>query len=253
MTLASAEEQPSAVYETDRSLGEYLLFHYGRPDEQFPWPDGPKEALDFPTRSVVELMDDRTPVRSALDLGCAVGKSSFVLSGLADKVVGIDYSASFVRAAQAMQETGELAFRFHEEGSRWREGVAKVDKPAQNVSFEQGDACDLRRDLGSFNLVHAANLLCRLTDPMRLLNRLVDLVAPGGQLLLTTPFTWLEEFTPQENWLEEGGSESALKKILQHNFELEFEKNLPFLIREHRRKYQYTMALGMRWRRRVSQ
>jgi len=90
-----------------------------------------------------------------------------------------------------------------------------------------------------------------LNDPMCLLNRLADLVTPGGQLLLTTPFTWLEEFTPQENWLEEGGSESALKKILQHNFEIESEKNLPFLIREHRRKYQYTMALGMRWRRRA--
>jgi len=80
---------------------------------------------------------------------------------------------------------------------------------------------------------------------------MVDLVAPGGQLLLTTPFTWLEEFTPPGNWLEEGGSEMALKKALLQNFELEFEKNLPFLIREHRRKYQYTMALGMRWRRRT--
>ncbi len=251
MTLASTEGKPSAIYETDRSLGEYLLFHYGRPDEQFPWPDGPKEALGFATRSVIELMDDRTPLRSALDLGCAVGKSSFVLGGLADRVVGIDYSASFICAAQTMQKTGELAFRYHEEGSRWREGVAKVDKPPKNVSFEQGDACELRSDLGAFDLVHAANLLCRLTDPMCLLNRLADLVVPGGQLLLTTPFTWLEEFTPQENWLEEGGSETALKKILLEDFELEFETNLPFLIREHRRKYQYTMALGMRWRRRA--
>ena len=251
MTLASAEEQPSAIYETDRSLGEYLLFHYGRPEEQFPWPDGPKEALNFPCRSVMELMDDRTPVRSALDLGCAVGKSSFIMAGLTGKVVGIDFSASFIRAAQVIQKTGELAYRYHEEGTRWREGVAKVDELPQNVSFEQGDACDLRSDLGAFDLVHAANLLCRLADPMLLLNRMVDLVAPGGQLLLTTPFTWLEEFTPQGNWLEEGGSEMALKKALLQNFELEFEKNLPFLIREHRRKYQYTMALGMRWRRRT--
>jgi len=38
--------------------------------------------------------------------------------------------------------------------------------------------------------------------------------------------------------------------LLQDNFELEYEKNLPLLIREHRRKFQYTVALGMRWRRR---
>jgi len=139
--MVSAQNQPSTIYETDRSLGEYLLFHYGRPEEQFPWPDGPKEALNFPCRSVMELMDDRTPVRSALDLGCAVGKSSFIMAGFAGKVVGIDFSASFIRAAQVIQKTGELAYRYHEEGSRWREGVAKVDKLSQNVSFEQGDAC----------------------------------------------------------------------------------------------------------------
>ena len=251
MIPESAQNQPSLVYETDRSLGEYLLFHYGRPEDQLPWSDGPIEALGFPSRTVMELIDDRSPIGSALDLGCAVGKSSFVLAGLAGRVVGIDFSASFIRAAQSIQKQGELPFCFHEEGSKWREGVAKLDKLSQNVSFEQGDACDLRSDLGAFDLVHAANLLCRLADPMGLLNRLADLVAPGGQLLLTTPFTWLEEFTPSQNWLEKGGSETALKKILLHDFELEFEKNLPFIIREHRRKFQYTVALGMRWRRKA--
>jgi hypothetical protein len=81
---------------------------------------------------------------------------------------------------------------------------------------------------------------------------LTELVSPGGQLLLTTPFTWLEEFTPREHWLGVGDSASALKNILQESFDLEVEKNLPFLIREHRRKFQYTVALGMRWRRKVT-
>ena len=55
----------------------------------------------------------------------------------------------------------------------------------------------LEEDLGSFDLVHAANLLCRLPNPQAFLDRLNELVAPGGQLLLTTPFTWLEDFTPK--------------------------------------------------------
>ena len=76
-----------------------------------------------------------------------------------------------------------------------------------------------------------------------------DLVNPGGQLILTTPFTWLAEFTSPEKWLEEGDSASALKNILEEHFVLEMEKNLPFLIREHRRKFQYSLALGMRWKR----
>ena len=97
--------------------------------------------------------------------------------------------------------------------------------------------------------MHAANLLCRLPDPQTFLVRLNELVSSGGQLLLTTPFTWLEEFTPRENWLNGEDCTSALKQILNPFFELEYEKNMPFLLREHKRKFQYTMALGMRWRR----
>ena len=49
-----ANEGASQVYESDRSLGEYLLFHYGSDDEQFPWQEGPGEALGFPRRRASE-------------------------------------------------------------------------------------------------------------------------------------------------------------------------------------------------------
>lgn len=242
-------ERTALPYESSRILGEYLLFHYGSPTEQFPWAGGPEEAMEFPSRSVQELIDPSSRLESALDLGCAVGKSTFVLSSLCDSVLGVDASISFIQAAQTILSKGGIEFEFHEEGSRWKRGMAKVDAPRENVSFEVGDACNLRNDLGCFDLVHAANLLCRLPDPRVLLAKLPDLVKPGGQLLLVTPFTWLEEFTPKQNWLESKDSESALKELLGECFDLEFEKNLPFLIREHRRKYQYGVALGMRWRR----
>ena len=37
-------------YETDKALSEYLLFHYGKPDEVLPWELGPTDALDYPVR-----------------------------------------------------------------------------------------------------------------------------------------------------------------------------------------------------------
>jgi len=101
--------------------------------------------------------------------------------------------------------------------------------------------------------VLAANLLCRLPEPMRLLERLPALVRSGGQLLLTTPFTWLEEFTPRANWLGgmpgTGRSFDALQCALEPDFALEHRVELPFLIREHSRRFQYGVALGTRWRR----
>ena len=64
-----------------------------------------------------------------------------------------------------------------------------------------GDATDLPGDLGSFDVVLAANLICRLAEPALFLQRLPGLVNPGGQLLMTTPFTWLADFTLPSKWL----------------------------------------------------
>jgi putative 4-mercaptohistidine N1-methyltranferase len=247
--MISAKAHIDDIYETDRSLGEYLLFHYGSNKEQFPWDSGPNEALNFATRSVLELIDIDSTINSALDIGCAVGKSSFVLANFSKKVLGLDYSSSFINAANRILKTGELKFKYHEEGSRWIETSIVMDTIPNNLTFDIGDACNLPEDLGSFQLVHAANLLCRLPKPLDFLERISEIISPGGQLILTTPFTWLEEFTATQDWLEDGDSATALKNILIQNFDLELEKDLPFLIREHRRKFQYSIALGMRWRR----
>ena len=76
-----------------------------------------------------------------------------------------------------------------------------LDIRRENISFETGDAMNLREDLGEFDIVLAANLLCRLPDPAKFLVRLPQLVRPGGRLVITTPCTWMEEFTPRANWL----------------------------------------------------
>ena len=33
------------LYESEKLLGEYLLFHYGQDDEVMPWSDGPQNGL----------------------------------------------------------------------------------------------------------------------------------------------------------------------------------------------------------------
>lgn len=240
------------IYESRRLLDEYLLFHYGKNEEVLPWIQGPHEALNFAKRTVYELLDGDAVTRDAriLDLGCAVGRSSFELTCFADEVLGVDYSHRFVEAAEKMARDGGMDYERHDEG-RVRTNLRAVlpeGVRVDAVTFEQGDAMNLREDLAGFDVVHAANLLCRLTEPVKLLERLTLLVSPGGQLLLTTPCTWLEEFTPKENW-PDGSTLEWLKAQLSTGFTLELEKNMPFLIREHARKYQWSVALGMRWRR----
>jgi putative 4-mercaptohistidine N1-methyltranferase len=240
------------LYETPKLLAEYLLFHYGKDDEVLPWAFGPREALGFATRSVTRLLDKSRVSKTAraLDLGCAVGRSCYELARTCTSVLGLDYSQSFVDAAEHIRREGSLAY------ARLNEGRVHTDlfamRPAdggelaERIRFEQGDAMDLPADLGAFDVVHAANLLCRLREPQRLVDRLPSLVNPGGQLLLTTPCTWLAEFTPAENW-PQGSTLEWLKEKLSTSFTLEHREDLPFLIREHARKYQWSVALGTRW------
>src|SRR5436189_226975 len=84
---------------------------------------------------------------------------------------------------------GTLDFRYLEEGELTIPAKAMV--PAEiarrRVAFEQGDAQQLRSNLGVFDVVMMANIIDRLHDPRRCLQQLPGLVKPGGQLILTSP------------------------------------------------------------------
>ncbi len=248
-------------YETERALSEYLLFHYGSPTQTMPWPFGPTTALNYPARCVSECLDAAllpTDAR-ALDLGCAVGRSTFELARHCGEVTGIDYSHRFIEVARHLQEQGSIAYACVEEGRLTTPATAAVPSEIdrRRVRFEQGDAHALRENLGAFDVVLMANLVDRLRDPRQALGALPSLVRPGGQLILTTPCTWLEEYTAGAQWL--GGFEregrpvktnSTLQALLAPHFELKRTLDLPFVIREHARKFQWSVALAMVWVRR---
>jgi len=242
----------SSIYESEKLLAEYLLFHYGAPDEILPperaWPAGMRAALDFPCRTVAHFVPER--VARGLDLGCAVGRSSFEMARVCDEVLGIDFSHAFIRAAEALRAGESLVYHRLEEGAQRSVLTARapVGGDGARLRFCQGDAMNLAADLGSFDRVHAANLLCRLAEPQRLLERLPALVRPGGQLVLATPCTWLEEFTPPAHW-PPAGTLNWLKASLEPWFLLEREADEPFLIRETARKFQWSSALVTVWRR----
>ena len=248
-------------YETDRGVSEYLLFHYGTPEEVLPYPEGPRSALDYPVRCVETFGSAIGYDQSmrALDLGCAVGRSSFELARHCGEVLGIDYSERFIATANRLREAGQLAYRFVDHGELTRESVAQIDPTIdrKRVGFEQGDALFLREDVGEFQVVLMANLIDRLMDPVKCLASLPSLVSSGGYVILTSPYTWLTEYTPREHWLggkrigdREETTTEALSAVLGEYFELLERKDLPFLIREHARKFQWSVAEGTLWRRR---
>ncbi len=247
-------------YETDKLLGEYLLFHYGSAEEIAPPMPGLDAALDYPVRCVTECFAlDRLPgTARALDLGCAVGRSTFELGRHGHEVIGIDYSQRFIDAAETIRRDGEMSYDRIDEGRLSTRLVAHAppDVDRSRLHFEAGDAMDLRGDLGCFDAVLMANLIDRLADPQRCLAQLGSLLNPGGQLVITSPYTWLEDFTPRARWLGgfKRGNESVrtldgLRAALGGEFELSGTRDLPFLIREHARKFQLSLAQATIWRR----
>lgn len=250
----------SALYETGQAVSDYLIFHFGDASMVLGGMPGPTSAVGFATRLVRELLDaEAIPGGgSALDIGCAVGGSSFELARTCETVLGIDYSGAFIEAGRELARNGHHPCNRVVEGSLAESVEVNVPEgiDRSRVKFETGDACGLRDDLGAFDVVLAANLLCRLAKPQEFLARLPGLVKPGGQLLLTTPFTWLDSYTPREFWLggspDAGRSFDALREILEPSFRMDLRADIPFLIREHARKFQYSIALGTRWIRRMS-
>jgi putative 4-mercaptohistidine N1-methyltranferase len=242
----------NSIYETDKLLAEYLLFHFGTADEILPpnrqWPAGMHESLEFPKRTVAHFASD--PVARGLDLGCAVGRSAFEMARTCGHVTGIDFSHAFIGAAEALRRGESLAYERLDEALIRTRLIARPPEgiDGEKLEFIQGDAMKLPDSLGAFDRVHAANLLCRLPEPMRLLERLPVLVKPGGELVLATPCTWLEEFTAPANWPPNGTFE-WLKASLIPEFSLVRQAEEPFLIRETARKFQWTTSMVTVWRR----
>ena len=81
---------------------------------------------------------------------------------------------------------------------------------------------------------------------------------PGGLLLLTSPYTWLEEHTRREEWIggfkkdgENVTTLDGLKAMLGEHFRLvNGPLEVPFVIRETKRKFQHTLAEVTIWERR---
>jgi 5-histidylcysteine sulfoxide synthase/putative 4-mercaptohistidine N1-methyltranferase len=260
----------SRLYETDGLVTQYLEFHYADAASggSSVGPVGgatPFGVPNFPQACVVATMP-LVPVdrRSrCLDIGCSVGRSAFEFARHFSHVDAIDFSARFIQSGVRLQEGSEVLYEIPTEGeltttrSVSLERLGLVEAGPRTV-FMQGDACNLKAIYTDYDLVFAGNLIDRLYDPSLFLDSIRDRVRPGGLLVITSPYTWLEDYTPKEKWLggrrEHGeplSTLAGLTRYLEPSFELVHRQDIPFVIRETARKHQHTVAELTAWRRRA--
>lgn len=246
---------PEVYYESDKQLTEYAEFHYGA--SYFDVANFPKALSDL----ALQTMRGK-PMRRALDLGCAVGRATFELAREFDEVIGVDFSARFIQMGVQLAQTGQVRYRMTEEGDlntyvcRELAGMG-LDAIRHKVQFYQGDACNLKDSLSGFDLIVAANLIDRLYNPALFLQQVHTHLNLGGVLMITSPYTWLEEHTPRSAWL--GGFKrdgetvtglDGLKMLLGEHFQLiGMPIDVPFVIRETKRKFQHSVSEASFWER----
>ena len=240
-------------YEQRSTVEEYLAFHY---------PDGDP---------LVALLGDRTPpladrfpfaIRKlwrggarALDVGAAVGRVTFDLARDHDLVWGLDRAHALMRGAAQVQQNRCVGYRTQVEGRLHESHEVAVNAPS-NAAFLVGDALSLPFGDGGFDTVVALNLIDRVPDPARALDELGRVTRNGGTLILSSPYTWLEEYTPAKSWL--GGFErngepvrgiESVRSRLAGAFELQAEFRMPFFIPHHERSGQLGLALVQKFLR----
>jgi putative 4-mercaptohistidine N1-methyltranferase len=250
-------ENNTSHYESDKQLSEYAEFHYG--DTYFGVPNFPKALSDFAIKSLKSK-----PSKTALDLGCATGRATFELAKHFDHVTGIDFSARFVGLALKLAQQGVLRYTMVNEGdlvSYQDRSLAELDLKhvAHKVEFWQGDACNLKPQFTGYDFILAANLIDRLYNPRQLLTNIHHRLNIGGVLMIASPYTWLEEHTPREEWIggykkdgENVTTLDGLKEVLGLHFKLlQTPVDIPFVIRETRHKFQHTLSEVTLWERMI--
>ena len=243
------------VYETDGMVSQYIEFHYG--DEYYGVPNFPRACAEACLKAMGDHKKDK-----ALDIGCATGRAAFELARAFKHVDAIDFSARLIQMPARLQETGRQRYVIQDEGElvTYKEITAEalnLGEAINNVSFMQGDACNLAAKYKGYDLVFAGNLIDRLYDPEKFLKVIPERINAGGYLVLTSPYTWLPEFTERPKWI--GGFKAptgesfttldGLKKILSSGFTLVETRDIPFVIRETRRKFQHTLSEMSVWKK----
>ncbi|RNF13936.1 uncharacterized protein Tco025E_06019 [Trypanosoma conorhini] len=284
--------ESSEIYETESSARQYMEFHYTPTRTSYAQRLRTiSGSFDFPIRVAQKFKEFRPETENehtrALEIGCATGASVLELSKYFSSVIGVDYSETFIHFANeilreaATQRGARIPYTAVDQGDIEVSRNVRVPLGASpgRCQFFRGDAMDLLEKSGRgaeaarrppsryadvawyqvpagelFDGVLAANLLCRVPDPRKLLDTFPQLLRKGGILVLASPYSWWEGATPKSKWIGglPGGprSEDAVKAILMKDFDLLNETEEAFLIRDHVRRYQLGFSHCTVWRRR---
>ena len=246
----------SALDSYRQHLSTYTFDHYGDLD-----PAEPKDSPVLPG-SVLELLKrgfshiDERVEGPAIDLGCAVGRTSFELAkSVDDLILGVDLNFAMLRTAAAILHQGRVTYPRRRVGIVFdKREFPVVLEGSSKVDFWACDATSLPFADESFSLAASLNVIDCVQSPYDHLKELGRILKSKGGALVSAPYDWNVNATPVEAWLgghsqrseSQGASEVMLRSLLaggEHPYaiqELELvseSEAVPWTLRLHDRSF----------------
>lgn len=220
-------------------LSIYLDAQWG--DRAEPAPDGVDPATARALLDVVAARARAAPVADAVELGCSVGRFVAELAAGAERVVGVDLQFGSLRRARRLLAGEPVAYARRVAGRHYARATITPGAAATNVALVCGDALDPPLVPEHFDRVVALNLLDSVRQPRQLLSVLDGLCAPGGEILVSSPYSWQSGVVAEAERF--GGADPAaeLTRILRAGddlrrpYAIEDERDLPWTLRRDAR------------------
>lgn len=130
--------------------------------------------------------------------------------------------------------------------------ISWPERPKADVAWVCADVHDPPFRAGAFTRTLAENLLDSVADPTLVFRQLGALTAPGGPLVVTSPFAFREEVTPVERWLGDARTSApdALVALAEvSRLRLQARRELRFNLRAHDREAAAYASLGLAFRK----
>jgi SAM-dependent methyltransferase len=183
-------------------------------------------------------------VALAVELGCSAGRIVGELAAGADHVVGLDLHFGAVRRARRLLDGERVEFARRVIGRHY--AAASVTAGDRAVAADRrtllcADALDPPLVPGVFDRVVALNLLDSVASPAQLLSVLDGLCAPGGEIIVSSPYAWQSATLADDARL--GGADPAGELAarlrdgvaLSARYRIEDEADLPWTLRRDAR------------------
>ncbi|MCW5804373.1 MAG: methyltransferase domain-containing protein [Deltaproteobacteria bacterium] len=156
----------------------------------------------------------------------------------AEHVVGVDLQFAAVRRARRLLAGERVAYNRRIVGAHYRAAHAAAGDlavPEERATLLCSDALDPPLVPGAFDRVVALNLIDSVARPRTLFAVLDGLCAPGGEILVASPYAWASATLDDGERIGGADPAAAVRAHFESRYAVEDEDEIPWTLRREAR------------------